>query len=216
MAQSPAQVLPGHTSAKTLTGTIHQSTEAMPCGLRVKANIIFTYHRKLCCTRSRPHRITHIFIYGFHQFTFLFFFFFKRLKCKVSAGPYIRHYQGTRLPSSQTRDLGCPRALHPVKTWPSFEQYSLCVDVSHAFCIVFLGSSQMHMCPQMSLWELSFVTKQSHVDGGDKKCSHMLSHRLHIWTCDPCVCLRLPGFLFFFCVLCKCTYVAVFSNLHPS
>lgn len=34
-------------------------------------------------------------------------FFKKRLKCKVSAGPYIRHYQGTRLPSSQTGDLGC-------------------------------------------------------------------------------------------------------------
>lgn len=66
-------------------------------------------------------------------------------------------------------------------------------------------------CPQMSLWELSFVTKQSHVDGGDKKHSHMLSHRLRIWTCDPYVCLWLPGFLSFFCFLCIQKHTQTFT-----
>lgn len=68
--QSPAQVLPGRTSAKTLTGEAQQSTEAVPSGLSGKGNIIFTHHGKGRCTGSRARRIAHVFISGFHQFTF--------------------------------------------------------------------------------------------------------------------------------------------------
>lgn len=32
----------------------------------------------------------------------------------------------------------------------------------------------------MSLWESSFVTKQSHLDSSGKRLSHMLSHRLRV------------------------------------
>lgn len=54
----------------------------------------------------------------------------------------------------------------------------------------------MCICLQMSLWESSFVTKQSHLDGSGKRHSHMLSHRVRVpgicWTCKPYVCLWFP------------------------
>lgn len=40
--------------------------------------------------------------------------------------------------------------------------------------------THMWICPQMSLWKSSFVTKQSHLDSSGKRCSHMLSHRLRV------------------------------------
>lgn len=42
------------------------------------------------------------------------------------------------------------------------------------------GSAHMGICPQTSLWESSFVTKQSHLDSSGKRRSHMLSHRLRV------------------------------------
>lgn len=87
------------------------------------------------------------------------------------------------------------RALHPVKTWHRFAEHTVCYSVCICvhmcmlyICIygqfmsmyVIMGITHKWVRPQMSVWESSFVTKQSHLDSSGRRHSLMLSHRLRV------------------------------------
>lgn len=99
----------------------------------------------------------------------------------------------TPLPSQQTRGLGCHSVTVPLFTQVTkpcigFKRGTTLNIVHCAFCMYVCACScgsclSLHsllglahpysICLQMSLWESSVVTKQSHGDGSGKGASHM-------------------------------------------